>query len=119
VRLKNLVRPPGQARKASHDHQALLPAAGPESARTPCRRLCPGGLPALDSFRSTDQTTQHSIDAELTIADCGRVAALDFCVSDDRGAQNALHKARLLRDVVVESTTALEAALDDGRDQQT
>jgi hypothetical protein len=73
----------------------------------------------LDSFRSTDGTRQYSIDAELTIADCGRVTALDFCVSDERAAQNAVYKARLLRDVVVEFTTALEAALDDWRDQET
>jgi len=73
----------------------------------------------LDSFRSTDGPTRYSIDAELTIADCGRVATLDFCVSDDRAARNALYKARLLRDIVVEFTTALEAAVDDWRDQQT
>lgn len=46
--------------------------------------------------------------AQLTVADCGRVATLDFDASDEAGVRNALHKARVLRDVVVAFTDALE-----------
>lgn len=52
----------------------------------------------------------REVGASLTIADCNRVAVLDFSFDSDAQARNALHKARLLRDVVVEFTAALEAA---------
>jgi hypothetical protein len=50
------------------------------------------------------------LDAELTIADCGRVVTLDFDITRRRDAANALYKARLLRDVLVAFADALEAA---------
>jgi hypothetical protein len=51
--------------------------------------------------------------ADLTIADCNRVAVLDFGVDEGKDAANALHKARLLRDVVTVFTDALEAAVEE------
>ena len=55
-----------------------------------------------------DREAEPYVEATLTIADCNRVVDLDF----DSGCSsraNALHKARLLRDVVTEFTAALEA----------
>jgi hypothetical protein len=54
----------------------------------------------IEVFRSTDGVERHTVDAELAIADCGRVASLDFCA---KPPHNALHKAYQLRDVVVET----------------
>lgn len=51
------------------------------------------------------------IAAALTVADCGRIATLDFDVRDATAVSNALHKARLLRDIVDGFTEALEAAV--------
>lgn len=53
------------------------------------------------------------LSADLTVADCGRIATLDFDISNQRDVGNALHKARLLRDVIVAFTDALE----DGAEQ--
>ena len=50
------------------------------------------------------------VDAAFTVADCNRVATLDFSANDSRELANALHKARLLRDVMIAFTDALEAA---------
>jgi hypothetical protein len=69
-------------------------------------------------FRSTDGVERHNVDAELAIADCGRVASLDFCVHSEAAARNALHKAHQLRDVVVDFTAALEAAVEEWREHQ-
>jgi hypothetical protein len=55
--------------------------------------------------------------ADLTIADCHRVAVLDFGVNDPQDAANALHKARLLRDVVAAFAEALEAAVEEQSSQ--
>jgi hypothetical protein len=62
------------------------------------------------------ERSEHSgrswVSAELTIADCNRIAVLDFGVNEERDALNAVHKARLLRDVVAAFTEALEAAVE-------
>lgn len=55
----------------------------------------------------------RSVDAYLQIADCRRTIRLDFDLYDDDGAHsrhNGLHKARVLRDVLVAFTESLEAA---------
>lgn len=58
----------------------------------------------------------YSIDAAVTLADCGRIATLDFSADNEPAARNALHKARLLRDVMVDFTVALELAIDEWRE---
>jgi hypothetical protein len=70
----------------------------------------------VETFRRPNAAPQHSIDADLTIADCGRVVTIDFCVSNEAAARNALHKARLLREVVVDFTESLEAAVEEWRE---
>lgn len=70
----------------------------------------------VDTFGSRDGATHHSIDAEITISDCGRIATLDFSINSDPAAHNALHKARLLRDVLIDFTDALEAAVTQWRE---
>lgn len=70
----------------------------------------------VDAFRPKDGPARYTIDADFTIADCSRIATLDFCVSDEPSAQNALQKARQLRDVMVELPAALETAIEDWRD---
>lgn len=72
----------------------------------------------VDVFRPVSGAPQYSIDAQLTVADCGRIATIDFAAGDEAAARNALHKARLLRDVVVDFTAALEATVDDWRERQ-
>lgn len=67
----------------------------------------------LEAFRPRNEPPRYSIDAELTIADCGRIAALDFSVNNAPAAQNALHKARLLRDIMIDFTAALEEAVEN------
>jgi hypothetical protein len=53
------------------------------------------------------------IDAVLTVADCNRIANLDFTFSTPAARDNAVHKARLLRDVVVAFAAALEEAASE------
>ncbi|MFD7022492.1 hypothetical protein [Promicromonospora sukumoe] len=53
------------------------------------------------------------VSARLTIADCGRVVTLDLDADTPADARNALHKARLLRDIVDRSVDALERAVAD------
>jgi hypothetical protein len=72
----------------------------------------------VDVFRANAGDPRYSVDAALTIADCGRIATLDFCVNSESAARNALHKARQLRDVVIDFTDALDAAVDDWRELQ-
>lgn len=72
----------------------------------------------IDTFNPKGGPRQYSIEAGVTIADCNRVANLDFHVYDEAAASNALHKARLLRDILVEFTDALEVAVDDWRDRE-
>jgi hypothetical protein len=70
------------------------------------------------TFRPRDGAAEHTIGAEVTIADCRRVVTIDFDVMDDSDVQNALYKARLLRDVLVDFTVALELAVEDRRERQ-
>ncbi|HET7689132.1 MAG TPA: hypothetical protein VFK41_02030 [Nocardioidaceae bacterium] len=56
--------------------------------------------------------------ASLTIADCGRVATLNFDVRSESDAGNALYKARLLRDVVGDFVVALEESVEEWRRRQ-
>lgn len=67
----------------------------------------------IDIFNPKGGPPKHSIEAGVTIADCNRVASLDFTVYDQAAARNSLHKARLLRDVLIEFTSALETAVDE------
>ncbi|WP_020014173.1 hypothetical protein [Promicromonospora sukumoe] len=53
------------------------------------------------------------VSARLSIADCGRVVTLDFDADTPAEARNALHKARLLRDILEQSVDALERAVAD------
>ena len=69
-------------------------------------------------YRRADHRTKPSIEASLSIADCSRVADLDFCAYDPADVRNALHKARLLRDTVVEFVEAYEAAVEEWRSLQ-
>lgn len=65
--------------------------------------------------RSPSGIARSEVDAGLTIADCNRIASLDFNGYDDASVSNALHKARLLREVVCDFVDALEAAAEEWR----
>lgn len=67
----------------------------------------------VEAYRPKNGPATCTIDAEFTIADCGRIATLDFCVNSEPAAQNALHKARLLCDILIDFTAALEGAVAD------
>jgi len=67
----------------------------------------------IDEFRSEGVGPRYTVDAGFTVADCGRIVSLDFCVNSEREVHNALYKARQLRDVVVDFTAALETAIED------
>jgi len=60
----------------------------------------------------TDRAGRAWIDATLTISDCDRVVSLDFWVDRPSDAANALHKARLLRDIVGAFTESLETSVE-------
>lgn len=53
------------------------------------------------------------VDASLTLADCSRIVTLDFDAYSHREGENALHKARLLRDLFIDYVDALERACAD------
>lgn len=53
--------------------------------------------------------------AWLTVSDCTRTTQLDFSIDEAGDLANALYKARLLRDTLVEFTAALEEAADEVR----
>lgn len=75
-------------------------------------------IASIDLWRDDDDGRTW-VDADLTVADCSTVTTLDFWVSDDASVatrRNALHKARVLRDVVVAFTEQLEAALGEADD---
>ncbi len=61
---------------------------------------------------SRDEAAKR-VSAQLTIADCGRIVTLDLDAGTRAEARNALHKARLLRDIVDRSVDALERAVAD------
>jgi hypothetical protein len=69
-------------------------------------------LASVDVDDATDAPLGPSLDARLTVADCGRVVTLDFDCYDADGVDNALHKARLLRRVVDEFVVAIEEHAD-------
>jgi len=58
------------------------------------------------------------VSASLAIADCSRVVELDFYADDDASAANALHKARLLREIVMDFADAYERAIEEWRTTQ-
>jgi hypothetical protein len=53
------------------------------------------------------------ISATVRISDCFRVAELDFGGGDRAAIGNALYKARLLRDTMIDLTEALEQAVEE------
>jgi hypothetical protein len=68
--------------------------------------------------RGTAENGRAWVDADLTVADCSTVTTLDFWVADDATPatrRNALHKARVLREVVTAFVAELERALEDPR----
>jgi hypothetical protein len=69
----------------------------------------------IETYRPQGGNPRHSIDAYLIVGDCGRVSTLDFCIDSEAQARNALYKARLLRDVLVDFTDALESAVEERR----
>lgn len=62
--------------------------------------------------RGRGPNSPEEIDASLTIADCSRIATLDFSASSPSELSNALFKARALLAVVTDFTAALEDAAD-------
>lgn len=62
-------------------------------------------------FRTRER--DREVAAGLTVADCGRVVTLDFDAYDRATARNALHKARVLKEVVDGFVEALERATDE------
>ena len=72
----------------------------------------------LDVFRRSGSEPSYSVDAELTVADCGRIVTLDFSAHSEASARNALHKSRQLRDALVDFTAALEATVEEWRAHQ-
>ncbi|MFI6423872.1 hypothetical protein [Promicromonospora sp. NPDC050880] len=53
------------------------------------------------------------VSARLSVADCGRVVTIDLDADTPAEARNALHKARLLRDVAGQVAEALERAIHE------
>ena len=47
-----------------------------------------------------------------------RGATLDFCATSEASARDTLHKARLLREIAADFTTAFETAVEDWRGLQ-
>jgi hypothetical protein len=61
----------------------------------------------------SDGREVHDISAFIAIADCSRVATIDFDVHTAADARNALHKAHLLLRVITDFVDALEQAAID------
>jgi hypothetical protein len=72
----------------------------------------------LETFRPRGGKATFSVDAEFTVADCGRVATLDFSVHHEAAARNALYKAYQLRRAIDDFTDALEGAIEEWRARQ-
>ena len=70
----------------------------------------------IETRRPGSGPAQHTVNAEFRIADCGRVASLDSDVDSEPSADNALRKARLLRDTLIDFTASLEATVADWHD---
>lgn len=58
------------------------------------------------------------VDGSLRLADCYRVIELDFEIRTKTDAKNALHKAKLLRNLLEEFTEALEDAIEQSEKKQ-
>jgi hypothetical protein len=83
------------------------------------RRGHHAGAHVIAEIRESYERGARVVDADLTIADCQRVVCLDFYVDGNDGAaarRNAVHKARVLRDVVVAFTAVLEEAWSEEED---
>ncbi|MBM7787075.1 hypothetical protein [Tenggerimyces flavus] len=52
------------------------------------------------------------VDSSLRLADCYRVIELDFEIRNKTDVKNALHKAKLLRDLLDDFTKSLEDAVE-------
>ncbi|PJI93546.1 hypothetical protein [Luteimicrobium subarcticum] len=61
-----------------------------------------------DADTAGESLVGPSLDARLTVSDCGRVTTLNFVCYEADDIDNALHKARLLRRTVDEFAAALE-----------
>jgi len=72
----------------------------------------------IESYLHARDGQRYSVEAVLTVADCGRITSLDFSVDRLREADNALYKARLPRDVVNDFTAVLGSAVGDWHDRQ-
>lgn len=68
-------------------------------------------IASIEFERSYRDDGHDVVDAHLTIADCGRVATLDFDAYTTAEARNSLYKARLLRIVVDGFVDSLERAI--------
>lgn len=79
------------------------------------RRGCHAGAYVLaDVFMKRSHDRQRVwLNAELTVADCGRAVTLDFDIRSKRDITNALHKARLLRDIIAAFAAALEHGAEE------
>ena len=56
------------------------------------------------------------VDGGFRVADCYRVVELDFTIHTRADAKNALHKAKLLRELLEEFTDSLEKAIAQWED---
>ena len=62
-----------------------------------------------------DRRNDARVSASLAVADCSWVVDLDFNVHDEASARNALHKARVLREIVDDFVRAHESAVEEWR----
>lgn len=53
------------------------------------------------------------LQADLTIADCSRIATIDLCAYDKDEARNVLHKIRLLRTIVDDLADVVEDGIHE------
>ncbi|AKU17483.1 hypothetical protein [Luteipulveratus mongoliensis] len=67
----------------------------------------------LKRARGADPDEPTRVDADLHLADCHRMVTLDFYADDRDSARNALHKARLLREIVNGFVDAFEEAVEE------
>jgi hypothetical protein len=72
----------------------------------------------IEAFRPKGARATYSVDAVFTVADCGRVATLDFSVHNEATARNAVYKANELRRAIDDFTAALEGGIEEWRARQ-
>ena len=77
------------------------------------RRGHHAGAFVLAECRIETWQDQAGLDASVTIADCNRMVTLDLSGTTTSEISNALFKARILRDTLVDLTAALEQMADD------